>query len=163
VQQHAIEGRAHVPDCSVIDYGTKPPSSGNHYQVWAAYKTYTTPVPEGFWVHDLEHGAIVLSYDCPGGCDGDVAAAAQMLAGLPQDPDCVSLAQGVLRRALMTPDPKLDVPFAASAWGWTLRARCFDPVAFRAFALAHYTMGPENLCEDGEDPTGLVPSNCGDE
>jgi hypothetical protein len=163
VQQHVIEGRTHVATCSVVDYGTKPPSSGNHYPIWAAYKTYTTPIPEGFWVHNLEHGTIVLSYNCPGGCDAEVAAAAEMLAGLPQDPECFSLGEGVLRRTLMTPDPKLDVPFAASAWGWTLRARCFDPVAFRAFAVAHYNQGPEDICQDGNDPTVGFPSNCGDE
>jgi len=163
VQQQAIEGFTHVAVCSVVDYGTKPPSSGNHYPIWAAYKNYTTPVPEGFWVHNLEHGTIVLSYNCPNGCDSDVTAAAQMLAGLPEDPECVSLGQGVARRSLMTPDPKLDVTFAASAWGWTLRAACFDPVAFQAFAIAHYKQGREDICEDGEDPTGNYPANCGDE
>lgn len=146
-----------MPVCSPVEYRTKPPSSGNHYPFWAAYKAYATPVPEGFWVHNLEHGTIVISYNCPAGCASDVAAAAQMLAALPQDPECVSLGEGVYRRSLMTPDPKLDVPFAASAWGWTLRARCFDPVAFQAFALAHYNQGPEDLCNQGEDPV------CGDQ
>lgn len=157
VQQHAIEGRTHVPVCSGVEYGTKPPSSGNHYPIWAAYQNYTTAVPEGFWVHNLEHGTIVLSYNCPDGCYGDVAAAAQMLAGLPQDGECVSLGEGVYRRTLMTPDPTLDVRFAASAWGWTLRANCFDPVVFQAFAMAHYNQGPEDICENGE-----VAPTCGD-
>jgi len=162
VQQQAIEGRTHVTVCSVVEYGTKPPSSGNHYPIWAAYKNYTTAIPEGFWVHNLEHGTIVLSYNCPGGCDSDVATATQMLAGLPSDPECVSLGEGVVRRSIMTPDPKLDVAFAASAWGWTLRASCFDPATFQAFALAHYNQGPEDICENGEDPTTNFPANCGD-
>lgn len=156
VQQQAIEGRVHIPVCSAVEYGTKPPSSGNHYPVWAAYGVYTAPVPEGYWVHNLEHGTIVISYNCTG-CENDIAAAATMLSGLPNDPECVSLGEGVFRRSLMTPDPYLDVPFAASAWGWTLRASCFDADAFQAFALAHYNQGPEDLCEQGVDPT------CGDE
>jgi hypothetical protein len=121
-QEQAIEGFTHVDVCSYVEYFTKPPSSGDHYPIWAAYKTYTTAIPEGFFVHNLEHGAIVLTYNCPNGCAADVAAAQAMIDALPADPDCAAQGSTVRRRTLMTPDPSLDVPFAASAWGWTLRA-----------------------------------------
>jgi hypothetical protein len=170
VQQHPIEGFTHVPVCSVVDYGTNPPSSGNHYPIWAAYKIYTSPVPLGFWVHNLEHGAIVFTYNCAVGdggasdCASEVDAAAQMIAALPADPECVELAEGVTRRSVMTPDPDLDVRFAASAWGWTLKANCFDPTVFQPFALAHYDDGREDLCEDGEDPIAEgIAADCGTE
>ncbi len=165
VQQHPIEGATHVAVCSYVDYLTLPPSSGNHYPYWAAFTTYTSRVPEGFWVHDLEHGAIVLSYNCgEAGCADDVAAAQQMIDAYPEDPLCDATASGVRARFVMTPDPRLDVPFAASAWGWTLRANCFDPDAFLAFAQAHYGQGPEVLCEQGIDPTddSSVGPTCGD-
>jgi hypothetical protein len=155
-QMRAIEGFQHIPVCLPFPYGTKPPSSGNHYPIWSAYETYSSPVPEGFWVHNLEHGAIVLSYDCPGGCDADVAAAKQWIDALPPDPACGA------NRVLMTPDPNLDVPFAASAWGWTLRADCFDAAAFQAFFDAHYGRGREGICGGGDDlSSGLAP-DCGD-
>jgi hypothetical protein len=160
-QEQAIEGFEHVAVCSYVAYGTKPPSSGNHYPIWAEYKTYTSPVPEGFYVHNLEHGTIVLTYNCPNGCDSDIAAAQAMLDALPSDPDCAAQGSPVRRRSLMTPDPKLDVPFAASAWGWTLRAQCFDPVAFQAFALKHYNQGREDICADGEDVSTGLAANCG--
>jgi hypothetical protein len=170
VQQHAIEGETHVPVCSVVDYHTNPPSSGDHYPIWAEYKSYTSPVPLGFLVHNLEHGAIVLTYNCAvgdggqGECATEVAEASQMIAALPSDQECVSLGEGVSRRTVMSPDPDLDVRFAASAWGWTLRADCFDAAAFQAFALAHYKGGPEDLCEDGEDPLAQgLPASCGTE
>jgi hypothetical protein len=171
VQQHPVEGNTHVPICAVVDYRTRPPSSGNHYPIWASYKTYPSAIPEGFWVHDLEHGAVALTYNCAvggtvdsGTCNDDIAAAAAMIASLPTDPECTALGQGVPRRSVMTPDPKLDVRFAASAWGWTLRADCFDDSAFRAFESAHYGHGPEDLCSDGEDPLAMgLPQNCGNE
>src|SRR5688572_23429319 len=47
-EQHAIEGAGHVPSCSEVSYGTNPPSSGNHYGVWAAFQSYTFAVPRGF-------------------------------------------------------------------------------------------------------------------
>lgn len=116
-QQHAIEGFIHVDVCSYVQYGTLPPSSGDHYPYWAAYMTYDQPVPEGYWVHNLEHGSIVLSYNCgEAGCAEDIAAAQQMMDQFPVDPVCTQLAEGVQHRLLMTPDPRLDVRFAASAW-----------------------------------------------
>jgi hypothetical protein len=66
----------------------------------------------------------------------------------------------------MTPDPHLDVRFAASAWDWTLRANCFDTDAFLAFAQAHYAQGLEPLCNSGEDVIGSAtgdPAGCGEE
>lgn len=152
-QRHSIEGHDHVAICDPVRYRSKPPSSGNHYPVWAAYKTYDAPIAEGFWVHDLEHGAVVLTYDCPDGCAADVQAAKDMLAAFPADGTCVA---PVRARLVLTPDPDLDVTFAASAWGYTLRASCFDPVVFRDFALRHYAQGPEDLCGDGSD----VASSC---
>jgi hypothetical protein len=159
-QRHAIEGQLHVPECSTIAYGSKPPSSGNHYDTWAAYRIYANAIPEGFWVHNLEHGAVVISYNCPDGCADDVAAATAMLSALPPDPFCL-LTSTVPRRTIMTPDPNLDVPFAASAWGYTLRANCFDADAFRSFATRHAAAGPENLCGNGADLSTGVPPGCG--
>jgi hypothetical protein len=160
-QEEAIEGFDHVAVCSYVVYGTKPPSSGDHYPIWAAYKTYSAPIPEGFFVHNLEHGTVVLTYNCPAGCDSDVAAAQTMLDALPADPECAAQGSAVRRRSLMTPDPNLDVAFAASAWGWTLRAKCFDPVAFQAFALKHYNQGREDICADGLDVSTGVAAGCG--
>jgi Protein of unknown function (DUF3105) len=164
VQQHVIEGATHVPVCSYVDYHTLPPSSGDHYPYWAAYMTYDSPVPEGYWVHNLEHGTIVLSYNCgEAGCADDLAAAQQMMDQFPDDSLCTGEGQGVRHRFVMTPDPRLDVRFAASAWGWTLRAGCFDRATFLAFANAHYGQGPEPICSNGEDVVGTSadPAGCG--
>jgi hypothetical protein len=162
-QRHPIEGATHVPLCSYVEYHTLPPSSGDHYPYWAAYMTYDQPVPEGYWVHNLEHGTIVLSYNCgEAGCAEDIAAAQQMMDQFPVDPICTQDSEGVVHRLVMTPDPHLDVRFAASAWGWTLRANCFDADAFLAFANAHYGQGTEPLCNQGEDVIGTSadPAGC---
>jgi Protein of unknown function (DUF3105) len=162
VQQRAIEGFAHVPVCSHVTYQSKPPSSGDHYPIWAAYRSYSSAIPEGFWVHDLEHGAVVFSYNCPSGCAADVAAAQSFLDGLPADPICDPDAGDPPVRMVMTPDPSLGVRFAASSWGWTLRANCFDPVAFGTFVQDHYGQGREFLCSQGEDLSLGVAPECGD-
>jgi hypothetical protein len=153
-----VEGQAHVATCSArIAYQTNPPSSGNHYPVWAAFGVYREPVPPEFFVHNLEHGAVVIAHNCPGACPpGDaecpgrcaaaVAEAEALAADFAPDPRC---APPVRNRLLVTPLPTLDVPFAAAAWGHTLRAGCFDRATFLRFAEAHYAAGPENICNDG--------------
>jgi hypothetical protein len=155
IQEHADEGAFHVPCSPVPTYGTNPPSSGNHYDTWADFKTYTTPVPWGHLVHDLEHGAVVIVYNCPGGCPDEVAAAQAMIDGFPADPIC-ALPPG--HRLILAPDPALDVRWAASAWTWTIKAPCFDPELFGFFMTAHYGMGREDLC--GElDPAFCAVAN----
>jgi hypothetical protein len=144
IEQHPNEGAAHQPTClPPLTYCTRPPSSGTHYPIWADFKTYTTPVPWGHLVHDLEHGAIVIVYNCPGGCPDEVAAAQAVIDAFPADPLCASPTR---HRLILAPDPTLDVRWAAAAWTWTIRAPCFDPIAFGAFMQAHYGQGGEDLC-----------------
>jgi hypothetical protein len=162
VEQRPIEGYTHVAVCSHVTYLTKPPSSGDHYPIWAVYQSYAAAIPEGFWVHNLEHGAVVLSYNCPGGCASDVTAAQTWINGLPDDPVCVPSAGDARIRVVMTPDPNLDVKFAASAWGWTLRADCFDVAPFAAFVQTHYGQGREATCAQGQDLSLGVQDGCGE-
>lgn len=149
VQSAPNAGHLHTAhDCDPVSYGTNPPSSGTHYPDWAAFKTYTSPVPWGFLVHDLEHGAIVLAYNCPEGCPDEVAEAQALIDGLGPDPAC----GGARRKTVLAPDPTLDVRWAASAWTWTLRASCFDRQAFASFATTYYE-GPDTevACSQGID------------
>jgi hypothetical protein len=162
VQQHTEEGmRAHVACTPPPVYGTNPPSSGNHYPVWADYKTYATPVPWGHLMHSLEHGAVIIVYNCPGGCAAEVARAQALIDTLPPvdglaagvgplelgqvDPTCAAPTK---RRLILAPDPKLDVRWAATAWTWTLKSSCFDEAAFAAFIKAHSDQMPEDFCSE---------------
>ena len=157
IEQHADEGAAHIEQCSPATYLTNPPSSGNHYPIWANYRVYDKPVPWGFLVHQLEHGAVVISYRCPAdpaGCNVDLTDVQAFLATLTPDAYC-------LGRKFITvvPDPTLDVAFAASAWTWTLRADCFDAATFGDFVTQHYGQGRERVCSAGIDlsSTGWCP------
>jgi hypothetical protein len=148
VESQPNGGHLHTPDCTPVTYASNPPSSGTHYPDWAMYKTYSAPVPWGFLVHDLEHGAVVVSYNCPEGCPDEVAQAQAMLDALPLDRACGNARM----RTVLVPEPDLTVRWAASAWTWPLRADCFDNAAFAAFIAAHY-QGPdtEAACGGGVD------------
>jgi hypothetical protein len=151
---------AHVATCSAVTYPTNPPTSGPHYPIWARYKTYDARVGRPFWVHDLEHGAVVVTYHCPDGCADEVAALIAFLDARPVDPTCTA---PLRNRFVVTPDPELDVRFAASSWGFALRSSCFDLTALGAFIDAHYAHAPEDTCADGVDvlnPLAGFPPNC---
>lgn len=131
-----IEGANHTPGwCLPVQYGSNPPSSGTHYSSWPKFRAYDKPVPWGFLVHGLEHGAVVLAYNCPDGCAADVAAAKLVMAAAPSR-ECG-------RPVILTPDPTLTVRFAAASWGHILRASCFDRAAFAGFISAHVDQAPE--------------------
>jgi Protein of unknown function (DUF3105) len=138
----------HLIACSEVAYSTNPPSGGNHYAVWAAFQTYDYPVPVGFLVHDLEHGAVIFWYNCPEGCAGEVAEVQAFIDSQPEDPLCSSFT--ATRRAVLVPNSALPTRWAASAWGFALTANCFDSAEFGAFYDAHYGQGPESLCNDGQ-------------
>ncbi|MDI3284958.1 DUF3105 domain-containing protein [Polyangium sp. 15x6] len=151
----------HVPVCSPVVYATNPPTSGPHYPSWAAFKWYDAPVPRGFLVHSMEHGAVVISYHCEGGCESELATLAAFLDARPADPLCVAPLKA---RIIVVPDPELDVRFAAAAWGGLLRADCLDTAALGAFLDTYYAKGPENFCYDGVDvlaPGSGIPADCG--
>jgi len=146
----------------ITTWDSNPPSSGDHFPIWAAFQEYPTPVPRGYYVHDLEHGAVVLLYNCAlladagtsdaGGdagsaCDALIAGLRQVVASIPTDPLCDP---SIRVRYVLTPDPLIAYPIAAAMWGWTYNADCLDLPTLEAFAQDHYAQAPENFCTNGQ-------------
>ncbi len=139
----------HVEIGTPVTYNSNPPSSGPHYPIWAAFKEFEAPVDRRYYVHDLEHGAVVLLYKCQSAteCPEIVKELRTVIAGLPSDPLC----GGAVRvRAVLVPDPLLDKKVAVAAWGWTYQADCVDVPSLSKFARDNYGKGPEALCADGQ-------------
>ena len=65
----------------------------------------------------MEHGAVVVLYNCPEGCAAEVAAAQTFIDALPADPRCTD---DVKHQVVMSPDPSLPSRWAAVAWGHSL-------------------------------------------
>lgn len=141
----------HRAPCTPIAYPYYPPSAGPHYWFWASFLDYASPVPWGFLVHDLEHGAVVLAYHCEN--DADCAPVRTELAAIVADHglDPVCRLEDTPTRFILVNDPTLPVPIAAVAWQHLYEATCLDPTSLRAFVDAHYGMGDESLCAAGMD------------
>lgn len=64
-----MEQANHIPAGTQARYLTDPPTSGQHYNVRGeaplTWGFYARPFPPEDWVHNLEHGGVVILYDCP--------------------------------------------------------------------------------------------------
>ncbi len=154
----------HVAIGTDVTYNSNPPSSGPHYPIWAAFQEFPDPVDRRYYVHDLEHGAVILLYNCAllpdagtaivDGGDGGTACdklrdgLRKTAAAIPADPLCANT-PGVRVRYVMTPDPLITNPIAATGWGFTYNAACVDLPTLIDFANKHYGQGTEPVCANG--------------
>lgn len=161
-RSYPIEDHSHVPVCDPVEYSSNPPSSGHHYPVFPEYRVYDDAIPSGFWVHSLEHGGVVFTYSCTD-CEDEVSQAEAIVVETEPAPACCSpegCPSTATNQLLMTPDPGLPTRWAASSWGFTLTADCFEPEIFQEFVSAHRDNGaPETVCEntDATDVTRPGP------
>jgi Protein of unknown function (DUF3105) len=142
---------AHVPVCTQVQYSTSPPTWGDHWLIWAAYKKYTTPLPKEMYVHNHEHGGVLLSYRCPNGCPEVVSALEKVFDDVPEDPLCFKIPGGPKTRMVMAPDPEAVAPIVLSAWNAHYKATCIDTASLSKFVSEVYGHGTEELCDEGVD------------
>jgi hypothetical protein len=143
VESVPYEGASHVALGSTPAWAHDPPASGQHYPYWATYAAHADVVPRGYWVHNLEHGAIVLLHrpDAPTAVVDAVQAA---YAAIPDDPECGH------KRALLTPDPLLGPAFTAVAWNYVMECTgVVDVQSVLDFTAQHRNHGGEDICAQG--------------
>ena len=128
------EGQPHVEDGTEIVWESNPPHSGPHYPMWQSWGEHPETVPRGNWVHNLEHGGIVLAYLCPSDCTEAKDVLRQVIADRPD------------LRILMTSDPELgEEGFAAISWTWVYRFDTPDLATLLCFVDQHEGNAPEDV------------------
>jgi hypothetical protein len=159
-------GRGHVPVGTPIDYNSNPPTSGPHYEVWTRASILDTPTDDRNLIHSLEHGYIIMSYNCdlqnPSVSMVNEASNAAFLAtdsaGLSEPfktQDCTTLKENLTkvfdekgkRKLIITPRPNLNVPIALTAWTRIEKLTTFDEDRIKAFIDAYRDQGPERTME----------------
>jgi hypothetical protein len=160
-------GHNHVDVGTRVKYPWCPPASGKHYNAAGQgqgpikggfYAQGDRMVPEG-WIHNLEHGAIVLLYKCPGdGCtDTGEAAMQAMLARWPDSPICHT-APGTLTPVITRFDD-MPYPYAAVVWDMVLPLQTLDEQAVFDFWAAYgEQFNPEKLCTAPTASPGPTPT-----
>jgi hypothetical protein len=147
-------GNRHAPVGDKVTYTLCPPASGTHYNSGTF-----GPIPPGFygpndrsqpqgWVHNLEHGGLVVVYSCTqGACDpGDLDAMRAMFRTWNdmQSAVCKVPASNLGVVARLDEMPK---PYAALLWDRVLYMDTLDPALIRRF----YEQEGEILSEDQQE------------
>jgi hypothetical protein len=119
-------------------WNSDPPTSGYHYgQPMQPAKAgfYDTALPDENMVHSLEHGYIILWYQCGQLSDADCTAMKQGLKDVIQ-------ATGTYKVVAM-PREKMTVPVIAVSWGKMYKQSEFDKDKLIAFVKANRENSPE--------------------
>ena len=138
-EQQPIEPGSHIQSGSRGHWTSDPPTSGQHYPVAAAWGYTAQRLPPETWVHNLEHGGVVILYSCPDGCPADVAAVRKFIESAPPEPQFGSV------KLVNAPYPVPGHRFAVLSWGWRLFMDSWDPQAALAFYSRHVDHAPEAL------------------
>jgi hypothetical protein len=146
------EGHDHIPNC-VPAYKHRPPSSGCHASSTSAprpWQAFNDPVPATDWVHNLEHGGIVLLYKCSGTeCADLYSQAFNLFAQLPAHAEPVHPAAGQQQvqevKFLSTPYQDMETKFAVLAWTKELDMNTLDAATIKAFYETYVDHGREDV------------------
>ena len=124
----AVVGGIHV--LGTINYPDPPPTGGPHNPCWAPFGVATTELHPENWVHNLEHGGVAFLYNCPLGCDAEIADLVAIAAGKPF--------------AVVTSYSALPKRFAVVSWGHRLVTDDYDHDAFELFYAQNVDHAPES-------------------
>jgi hypothetical protein len=123
-------------------YNSDPPTSGRHYASELDAGFYTEedlaryePHPEGYLVHNLEHGYIIFWYNCDRLSESGCQALKDQIRGV--------LDQENNLKVIAFPRPALDVPVVLTSWGKLMRFDDFDPAQARLFVQRNRNKAPE--------------------
>ena len=135
-------GRRHVPTGEKATYTYCPPASGPHYNAAGAgpiqprlYGPSDRAIPEG-WIHNLEHGAMVILYrgkaGDPGVTDAGQAAIRALFDQFPPSPVC-GIQPGTGQGPVIARFDDMAWPYAALVWGRVLPLEQLDTAQILEF------------------------------
>ncbi len=151
-------GFGHVASGTKLTFTYCPPASGKHYNVPGAaplparvYGPSDTVIPQG-WVHNLEHGGLVILYK---GAEVDDAALRALFDSIPASPVCGFPPGGQSPSPVIARFDDMAWPFAALVWGRVLPLQTLDQAAILDFYQAFgERTNPEDLCPGARESAG---------
>jgi hypothetical protein len=115
VQTFEDQGREHLAPGQAYDfYNSNPPTSGPHAPAPAEWGIHDQPIPKEVPVHNMEHGGVIVWYDCTAGDAPLDETACQELRD-----QLAAVVESSLpdRLVLMTPQAGMESRIALTAWG----------------------------------------------
>jgi hypothetical protein len=112
----AAQALAHDHVTGPVTYSVTPPVGGQHNATWMNCGIYDQPVPSERAVHNLEHGAVWITYQ-PSLPPSEVS----QLRAFVERQTMVPSTEGAASRYMdLTPYPGLTSPIVISSWGFQL-------------------------------------------
>src|SRR6266536_1058136 len=111
------EAMSHEHVTGPVRYSVTPPVGGQHNAVWMTCGVYDKPVPTERAVHNLEHGAVWITYQ-PSLPSSEVS---RLRAFFGRQSVLSPGGSGGSRYIDLTPYPGLPAPIVVSSWGFQLR------------------------------------------
>ena len=131
----------HIAEGQPLDTpGADPPTSGNHYASPLPAQFYheadlagLPPNPDGYLIHNLEHGYVIFWYNCTlvEDCDG----LKNQIQSVMDETNGVKL--------IAFPRDTLEAPAVMTSWGRKQVLEVFDPDAARIFVKRNLNRAPE--------------------
>lgn len=171
-------GRNHIPqsEWEKFRYNSNPPTSGPHDAEWIRAGIYDAPFGDGYLVHSLEHGYVIISYNCTKLGEKRKAKSEKLFAVYAhheeesetsaspsgeltgeawKNKECQTLknqladvAKGKgLKKLIVVPRPNLDAAIAITAWGRIDTFSEFDRDRIVRFIDSYRDRGPEKTME----------------
>jgi len=134
IQTFPDEGHTHVAVGTVIQYGTDPPTSGDHYPFPQQGGFYQNPILPGYLVHSMEHGGVIIYYNAAVITTGQTAALEALVQAHP----------GVFGQVICIPRNDAIFPFILTAWTHWLRLSTYDQGRIDNFLSLFLGQGPED-------------------
>ena len=146
----ANEALAHDHVTGPVTYSVTPPVGGQHNAVWMNCGIYDKPVPNERAVHNLEHGAIWITYQ-----PSLPQSEANALRAFVEKQTTISPGGAAASRYMdLTPYPGLPSPIVVSSWGFQLKVSSPDDPRLQQFvnkfrASSTYTPEYGGACTGG--------------
>jgi hypothetical protein len=136
LQTFEDQGREHLPQGQEYDfYNSNPPTSGPHAPAPAPLGVSDTTLPKEVPVHNMEHGGVVIWYDCAAGPEPLDEAGCQQLRD-----DLAAVTERMIdegKQVLMLPFARLDHRINLTVWKTLDAFDKFDQERVEAFIDAY--------------------------
>lgn len=144
------EGRNHVDPSTTPTYNFYPPASGPHYSAqgiapvaWQTIATSSSPLVEGQYVHNLEHGGIAILYNCPSGAD--CTTLKNSLENYVSNLAPVEPTYNEVKMVITPYSQGMQKKVALVAWDYIEFLDSYDQNAITQFYENHVDKGPEAI------------------
>ncbi len=140
VQTLPTQGQQHITgkgtDYLNGPYNSNPPTSGPHLAYASPWGIFNQPIQDELQIHNLEHGGVVIQYDCPQGCPTTINSLSAYALKYPP-----TNFTGVL----LAPRPNLPngARIAVTAWTHLLLLKTVDQDKIQQFLASYLGKGPE--------------------